>query len=248
MLLVYSTLINKTSFSWIYCECGFPNFDSTLFCTQSINSSNPFSVLSELSSQVDFETNDTTFPKTSTPIKTTGTDWKSTTFKNRKHGLRAMIINCDGMKSEKKKKKKKKNQADFRAAVDQHSPDVILGCESKLDSTLATYELFPSNYSVCRKDRSKIGGGVFIATKDFLITAEEPDFDVNGEIAWRNIQFCNSKPLLLASYYRSPSNKGPQSLDSLVSSNEKNFSKNGRKHPNLVIGGDFNVPDIDWNN
>ena len=107
-----------------------------------------------------------------------------------------MIINCDGIKSAKK-------QADFRAAVDKHSPDVILGCVSKLDSTLATYELFPSNYSVCRKDRSKNGGGVFIVTKDSLITTEEPDFDVNGEIILTNIQFCNSKPLLLASYYRS---------------------------------------------
>ena len=90
--LDYSTLMNKTSFSWICCECGFPNFDSTLFCTQSINSSNPVSVLSELDGQADFETNDTTFPKTSTPIKTTGTDRKSPTFKKRKHGLRAMII------------------------------------------------------------------------------------------------------------------------------------------------------------
>ena len=90
---------------------------------------------------------------------------------------------------------------------------------------------------------------MFIATKDSLITTEEPDFDVDGEIIWTNIQFCNSKPLLLlASYYRSPSNKSPESLDSLVSSNEKVFSKNGRKHPNLVIGGDFNVPDIGWNN
>lgn len=112
-----------------------------------------------------------------------------------------MIINCNGIKSVGK-------QAVFRATIDQYQPDIVLGCESKLSGNIATYDVFPENYTVCRKDRSENGGGVFIATKDSLITQSEPSLDSDCEIVWNSIQFTNSKPLYIASYYK-PKNSWP---------------------------------------
>ena len=107
-----------------------------------------------------------------------------------------MIINCNGLKSTEK-------QAVFRGALDQHDPDLVFGCESKIDSSIATYSIFPDTYEVYRNDRNKNGGGVFIAAKNNLITSNMQDFHFsgNGEIIWANIEFANAKPLFLASFY-----------------------------------------------
>jgi hypothetical protein len=124
-----------------------------------------------------------------------------------------------------------------------HNPDVILGCESKIDQTFATYEVFPENYTVYRKDRTEHGGGVFIATRDSLITSSEPSFDEDCEVVWAKIQFANSKPLILGSFYRT---QGVKTLENFFSSFSNALSKNSRQHPNVIVGGDFNLADIDW--
>ena len=97
------------------------------------------------------------------------------------------------------------------------------------------------------EDRTASGGGVFIATKYSLITAEESDLDDNCEIIWVSIEFSNSKRLLLASYYRPPDSK-VQLLDSMIPSFNKCINKNKRQHPNVIIGGDFNMSDMNWDN
>ena len=138
-----------------------------------------------------------------------------------------------------------KGQADFRAAVNNIDPDIIMGCESKIDSSIASYSVFPQNYNIIRKDRDKNGGGVFLAIKNSLIVSELPGLDFNSEIVWANLHFANAKSIYLASYYRTP-NAGPASLEDLNVSLSSLFSKHPRQVPNLVIGGDFNLGDIDW--
>ena len=62
---------------------------------------------------------------------------------------------------------------------------------------------------------------------------------------WTSIQFSNSKPLLVASYYH-PKKNDIKSLDNMFSSFEKCIAKNKRQYPNVIIGGDYNLPDINW--
>jgi exonuclease III len=50
----------------------------------------------------------------------------------------------------------------------EQDPDVILCQETKLDSSVANAELFPSAYTVFRKDRTLSGGGVCVAVKSHL--------------------------------------------------------------------------------
>ena len=78
-----------------------------------------------------------------------------------------MVINCDGLKGE-------KGGLTFQTALEQHSPDLIIGCESKLDTTIPTGSIFPEGYGITRKDGTKSGGGVFTAIRDNLISLDKP--------------------------------------------------------------------------
>lgn len=50
--------------------------------------------------------------------------------------------------------------------VDSVKPDIIVGTESWLRPDIMNSEIFPSNYTVYRRDRDTSGGGVFIAVID----------------------------------------------------------------------------------
>jgi exonuclease III len=219
-------------------QCGCPNFDSSIFGTRSFESTNPFSTLSE--SIVEDDNTGEDYPKTSTPTDP-NSEHKFRKFsppKNRKNKISAMVINCNGLKGIKK-------QAAFRAAVEHHNPDIIMGCESKISPNIATYSVFPENYTFYRKDRNENGGGVFLAVRDAIISADIPDLNPDCEVVWASLQFSNSKPLYIASYY-GPHKKKPKSIDELAKSLSTIFSKQRSKSPNVIIGGDFNYPDINW--
>ena len=55
--------------------------------------------------------------------------------------LKGMIVNCNGLKSPSRFSK-------FQVLLDFHKPDIIFGCESKLDCEVPTYSVFPPTYSV----------------------------------------------------------------------------------------------------
>ena len=234
----YATLVNTSgSFSWICYRCECPNFHSSLFETKSFELSNPFSLLTDLENDSNISHN--THPLTSTPTKESDQSFRLQPPKNRgKKMLKGMIINCNGLKSNNK-------QAVFRAALDQHDPDIVFGCESKIDQGISTYSIFPENFSVYRKDRDSNGGGVFIATKDTLISADLPDTNSDCEIVWASLQFASSKPLYLASYY-GPQTQKNKAIDELAKSLSNVNTKCRGKLPNIILGGDFNLPDINW--
>ena len=102
-------------------------------------------------------------------------------------------MNCNGAKGPSK-------QAAFLATLHIHRPDIVLGCESKLCNSMCSYEFFPKNYTVFRKDRNVNGGGVFVATSDRIISYEIPELDTDCEIVWAGLHFSGSKPLYLASF------------------------------------------------
>lgn len=169
-------------------------------------------------------------PKTSTPTKDDIVGQKPIKYhKNKKQTIKGMIINCNSLRSGDK-------QATFHSIIEHHQPDIVLGCESKIDNTYATYEVFPDNFTVYRKDRIAGGGGVFIAIRDSLITSSEPSLDGDCEIVGANIEFANSRPLFIASFYRPPGSNC-QPLDALSNIFSNLVSKNRRQHPNVIIGG-----------
>ena len=85
--------------------------------------------------------------------------------------MKVISLYCNGIKGLTKK-------AEFQALIHLHKPFIVLGCESKLDSTIPTYSVYPSTYDIFRKDRTLHGGGVFIAVRNAIITTEKVHFDI----------------------------------------------------------------------
>ena len=106
-----------------------------------------------------------------------------------------MITNYNGAKGPSK-------QAAFLATLDIHKPDIVLGCESRLCNSMCSYEFFPKNYTIFRKDHNVNGGGVFVATSDGIISYAIPNIDTDCEIIWAGLHISGSKPLYLASFYK----------------------------------------------
>ena len=108
--------------------------------------------------------------------------------------------------------------------------------------------LFPDHYTeVYRKDRTRAGGGVFCAIREDVLASEERDLDRENECIWGSVQFAKSQKLYLGSFYRPP--RAPvDNLEELENSLTDLFSRGMRRHPNIVIAGDFNAPDIEWAN
>ena len=86
---------------------------------------------------------------------------------------------------------------------------------------------------------------VFVATSGRIISHDIPDLDTDCEIIWAGLHFSDSKPLYLASFYEPP-NTTSLPLEALASSYNKLITLHRRSSPNIIIGGDFNLPSIDW--
>ena len=148
-----------------------------------------------------------------------------------------LSLNCCSLRSSEKR-------ANFLALVDENNPDIICGCESHLGGQYYTAEVFPSNFTVFRKDRVEGGGGVFLCIKECLNVTEQPELDVSAEFVWAKITLAKRNPIYICSFYRPPA---PfiepilylqTSLNSLI--NQTN------ELPNIILTGDFNFPSINW--
>ena len=122
--------------------------------------------------------------------------------------------------------------------------DVVLATESWLTSTISSSELKLNDYDIFRNDRSSRGGGVFIAVKkdlcgEFIESSDEV------ESIFVKVNIKGRKSIILGSVYRPP----PSSYDYCSKSVNQIYKiLNKFKSSVFCIGGDFNLPDIDWIN
>lgn len=146
-------------------------------------------------------------------------------------------LNCNSIKSANK-------QAEFLALLDLFQPDVLLGCESKIDPKIPTYSVFSDRYKVFRKDRSCSGGGDFNAIIKSTTAFEEPHLDVqDGEIVTASIQFSRTKKLYISCFYN-PSPTDVSALELLDDYLSKLYNQS--QSPKLVLDGNFNCRHVDW--
>jgi hypothetical protein len=152
----------------------------------------------------------------------------------KKGNWRTMIVNCQSLRG--------KSQS-LETATEYIKPDLILGTESWLDSTVKDSEVFPSNYTVYRNDRNLNGGGVFVAVKSCFNSSAVPEVESNAEIVWAKIQLQSSEDMYVSSFYRPP-NDNKESFEQFKHSLESR-PPSLKKKP-LILGGDFNLPEINW--
>ena len=156
-------------------------------------------------------------------------------FKKDRNILKILIANFQGIKNK---------TAELITFNKTEQPDIILGCESWLDGSIPSAEMFPENFCVTRNDRKHAGrGGVFIATKSNIPILERPDLcPENCEVTWCQLLIGRSD-IFIGSYYR-PHTGITSDINNLETSLSKIFREN--KNPYIILGGDFNVPDMDW--
>ena len=83
----------------------------------------------------------------------------------------------------------KNKVAELAICLDTPKPDVLIRTESWLSFGIRNSEIFPSDFSVIRKDRPPSSKGfshgeIFIAIKNDLIVAHRADLDEDCEILW----------------------------------------------------------------
>lgn len=120
-----------------------------------------------------------------------------------------------------------------------HRPVIFAITETKLDGTIKDSEI-SSNYTIYRADRvtpGGLGGGVLIGVSNSSsIKVKNVDIHPNGELLSLNLDHLGYS-VIFGCYYRPPSNK---TIDDLIE------WVDGRRNANLIIAGDFNLPEIEW--
>ena len=231
----------------------FTPLSGTEYSIDTLNSTTPFSPLHTSSphqkrkprvkstSSTDYTTNSVNSSSINASDQTTETN-NINSLPN-KANLRLLTVNCCSIREHK---------SEFIAALDYVKPDLICGTESWLrgiqpgkepsKSAIKTCEIFPEDYIIHRNDRMSRGGGVFTGVKKHLIADEQTQLVTECEIIWTKVKTKNNKDLYLSSFYMPHRNL--KDLKNLDSSLKKLSEHSKSKH--ILLAGDFNCPDIDW--
>jgi len=216
--------------SWHCCSCGVPHFTSSFFESFQLNNSLPTDEDSHNLSLSDTFGPSTDPPTTSSPVKHPPASRPNDV-------LRILILNFCSILAKKEL---------FWNALDVCNPDVILGCETWLNPSVTSSEIIPPGWGeLYRKDRKDGRGGVVVGVKKCLIS-RQIDLDTDTELVAAEIISSSGNPLIVASLYRPPLN-GQQGTD-YANNLTESISQLCAKYPKcpVWIGGDANLPDIDW--
>ena len=213
---------NLQNVSWLCCKCGLPNFSSSLF-SQS---------LSSLNCSNSFESLHSSFVSEPIPISTStpNSKFKVTKF----NGLNTIVINFRSLF---------KKRAEVSNLLHETKCDVVIGTETWLTSDHKTSELLLNDYDVFRNDRPSRAGGVLIAVKRNLNAVQIPSPSYDNESVFCKVNIKGKKPIIFGSVYRPTNNDFDYSAE-VISEIYSIYNK--FKNATFWLGGDFNLPDIDW--
>ena len=134
---------------------------------------------------------------------------------------------------------------DLLAFIDVHNPHIVVIQETKIDSSIATSELFPETcpYNIFRKDRNLHGGGLMLLIHKDIPHMTLSELKNDSESVWVKV-FDNKTFHYVASWYRLPAGSSEDFHlfgDQLDQIRNKH---NGNKLPSFHVLGDFNFKDI----
>ena len=146
--------------------------------------------------------------------------------------LRIMIFNFQGIWSKKEL---------FENFLLYSRADVVTRSETFLDPSIKNAKFHPPDLTAYRWDCDDGWGGVIIITESSLVT-DVVFTSTQTECISIKIE-THHKPVISCSAYRPPNNdiEYLKLLAKYISSIQRKFSKN-----NIWIGGDMNLPDINW--
>jgi hypothetical protein len=229
---VYRALENPDA-SWHCDHCGMPNFSSGLFESTEASTSNLFDSLSSIQSTPSTPENPGP-PRFQSSPKQNSNGSNKLTHKIT-NNTEVIVINFQSIKNKKE---------EFWALIDQLDPDIVIGTETWLSPTINDTEVAPKGYKAYRKDRQEDPhGGVIIFTKTNIV-CEEIQVD-DQETIFIKMRQQDDTPLIVGAIYRPPSSSY-EHLDSVCNTVHDIALKH--KKATIWLGGDFNLPDISWEN
>ena len=222
----YDNLAN-TSVSWYCTNCNRPNH-STLLYDLSSSVANRFSSLqpdsfNSIISSIDSPT------ATSSPRRV-----RNKPQAKAKQGLRTLKLNFRSVKNK---------VPELDILLESTSLDIIIGTETWTNNTMHPSEFYSDKNTIYRRDRGTDDhGGVVIATMNNLTTTEINKSKI-VELISVKIDLPNKKTLIVSSFYRPP-----KTDEVYIQNYIKEISELKTRHDKAIfcIGGDFNLPDIDW--
>ena len=151
-----------------------------------------------------------------------------------------MVLNANGLRSK---------RANLEALLLYTDPDAIIITETKIDSEIANSEILPPGYlrnRPLRHDRNSNGGGVLIAVKDCYTMTEINLTATPADIIWEEVQLRNtSSRLIIGGYYRTLSGHAVTQQEEFEASLQ-DLQKTTRNNDIIILGGDFNFKDVNW--
>ena len=117
--------------------------------------------------------------------------------------------------------------------------DVVLITETWLNAAIFDTEILPG-YTIYRRDRGERAGGMLVAIKRDIQSARRNDLEREStELVVVELRNGHDKPVLLYCFYHP--DIAPEPLTQLNSSLQENGESSC-----LILGGDFNLPELDW--
>ena len=133
------------------------------------------------------------------------------------------------------------------AFLDFNQPHVVAIQETKIDSSIATSELFPETcpYSVYKKDRNIHGGRVMLLVHKDISHMPITELENDSESIWVKV-FANKTSHFVANWYRPPDSTSEEFQLFREQLDYIRTRHTGKKLPSVHVRGDFNFKDIDW--
>ena len=254
----YDLLARHSHIQWLCCKCDSANIDCFTFRSLELFTSNVYNPLSYIDESIDSVASSAPFKPlyTSSPCNKNSSNTRKSRLSSAdsqtntsslydvsaKRNLRLMNVNCHSVRS---------NNSEFQAALNYIKPDVVFGTESwlrgvkpgKLESAdaIKSSEVFPSHYNAFRNDRGSLGGGVFTLVHRDLVALEKPEFVTDCEITWSNLKLKERKNLLISSF-----NMPHRNMKDIQELRHSLELVTAGKDNQIILAGDFNCPDIDW--
>lgn len=230
----YENFMNKNNLSWECPSCSSNNLpDTSRPIEDDLDQQNSLSKIPN-----SFETDITDKLETFNASQ----DIEDSPFRRRNNNnIRLMTVNCRSLRSQQQKN-------ELTTLIDTYESHIIYATETHLDKSISIAEIIDTNiYEVCRKDRvfkpGHEGRGVLNLVRKDLLSTAEITLDTDCEILWNKIELKGRQPLYTGCYYRQPDNN-IDAVESLNTSLTRRTHSNNL--PNIILSGDFNMPDIKW--
>jgi len=125
---------------------------------------------------------------------------------------------------------------EVREIARRMTPGVLCFTETWLDDTIQDPEVEIINYTCVRKDRNRNGGGVATYIRNDIAFDTRKDMDSELEATWIHILLQKTKPILIGTCYRPPTQNDFYSTLDEVCSNATDFLNS-----EVIITGDLNT-------